>query len=58
MMRENGRPASEHAATLKSEIAEGLADIAAGRVREFDISAVIERGKALLAKVRAAGDRR
>jgi antitoxin ParD1/3/4 len=34
---------------LKQEIDKGLADIAEGRVKDFDASRVIERGRKLLA---------
>ena len=36
-------------AALQSEIDKGLADVAAGRVKEFDATRVIERGRKLLA---------
>lgn len=39
----------EELATLKAEIATGLADVAAGRVQDFDASRIIERGRTLLA---------
>lgn len=35
---------------LKADIDQGLADLAAGRVREFDAGRVIERGRKLLAR--------
>ncbi len=35
-------------AALKSDIDEGLADIANGRVKDFDIEQIIERGRKLL----------
>ena len=38
----------EHAA-LKTDIDKGLADVAAGRVRDFDADRIIERGRTLLA---------
>jgi antitoxin ParD1/3/4 len=34
---------------LKAEIDKGLADVAAGRVREFDAARIIARGRGLLA---------
>lgn len=36
-------------ATLKADIYEGLADIAAGRVKDFDPASIIEHGRKLLA---------
>jgi antitoxin ParD1/3/4 len=36
-------------AALKSDIDKGLADVAAGRVTEFDAARIIERGRKLLA---------
>ena len=36
-------------AALKSDIDKGLADVAAGRVRDFDATKIIERGRRLLA---------
>jgi antitoxin ParD1/3/4 len=36
-------------AALQAEIDKGLADVAAGRVKEFDATRVIERGRKLLA---------
>ncbi len=35
--------------TLKADIDKGLADIAAGRVKDFDADRIIERGRKLLA---------
>ena len=35
--------------TLQADIDQRLTDIAEGRVREFDVSHIIERGRALLA---------
>jgi antitoxin ParD1/3/4 len=32
-------------ATLKADIDSGLADVAAGRVKEFDTARIIERGR-------------
>ena len=34
---------------LKADIDKGLADVAAGRVKNFDADGIIERGRALLA---------
>jgi antitoxin ParD1/3/4 len=39
----------EELATLKADIDLGLADIAAGRVRDFDVDRIVERGRQLLA---------
>ena len=36
-------------AALKAEIDRGLADVAAGRVQDFDADRIIERGRKLLA---------
>ncbi len=36
-------------AALKTDIDKGLADVAAGRVRDFDADRIIERGRTLLA---------
>jgi antitoxin ParD1/3/4 len=36
-------------ASLKADIAEGLADVAAGRVKDFDADSIIARGRRLLA---------
>ena len=36
-------------AALKADIDKGLADVAAGRVRDFDAQSIIERGRKLLA---------
>jgi len=36
-------------AALKGDIDKGLADVAAGRVKEFDADAIIARGRKLLA---------
>ncbi len=36
-------------AALKADIDQGLADVAAGRVRDFDAGRIIERGRKLLA---------
>jgi antitoxin ParD1/3/4 len=42
-------------AALKADIDKGLADVAAGRVREFDTARIIERGRTLLAKRASSG---
>jgi antitoxin ParD1/3/4 len=34
---------------LRADINQGLADVAAGRVQDFDVAAIIERGRKLLA---------
>lgn len=36
-------------AALKAEIEKGLADVAAGRIKDFDSNRIIERGRKLLA---------
>lgn len=36
-------------ATLKADIDQGLSDVAAGRVQDFDATRIIERGRKLLA---------
>jgi antitoxin ParD1/3/4 len=36
-------------AALKAEIEKGLADVAAGRVKDFDVDSIIVRGRKLLA---------
>jgi antitoxin ParD1/3/4 len=36
-------------AALKSDIDKGLADVAAGRVNDFDTKKIVERGRKLLA---------
>ena len=36
-------------AALKAEIDRGLADVAAGRVQDFDADRIVERGRKLLA---------
>lgn len=35
--------------SLKADIAKGLADLAAGRVKDFDAAGIVERGRKLLA---------
>ncbi len=37
---------------LHADIATGLADVAAGRVKDFDASLIVERGREILAKRR------
>jgi antitoxin ParD1/3/4 len=39
----------EELASLKADIDLGLADIAAGRVRDFDVDRIVKRGRQLLA---------
>jgi antitoxin ParD1/3/4 len=39
----------QEVAALKADIERGLADLAEGRVRDFDADRIIERGKQLLA---------
>ena len=39
----------EELSALKADIDLGLADIAAGRVRDFDVDRIVERGRQLLA---------
>lgn len=39
----------EELAALKADIDKGLADVAAGRVEDFDRARIIERGRKLLA---------
>ena len=39
----------EELAALKADIASGLADVAAGRVKDFDPERIIARGRKLLA---------
>jgi antitoxin ParD1/3/4 len=36
-------------ASLKADIDKGLADVAAGRVKDFDAKQIVERGRKLLA---------
>ena len=40
---------SEKLAALKADIDKGLADVAAGRVSDFDVEKIKERGRQLLA---------
>lgn len=50
-MAEEFQPLDEQAAKLarlKAEIAQGVADIAAGRVRELDMDEIKRRGRAML----------
>jgi antitoxin ParD1/3/4 len=37
-------------AALKADIDKGLADVAAGRVKDFDSKKIVERGRKLLAR--------
>jgi antitoxin ParD1/3/4 len=37
-------------AALKADIDKGLADVAAGRVKDFDAKRIVERGRKLLAR--------
>jgi antitoxin ParD1/3/4 len=39
----------EEVEALKADIATGLADVASGRVKDFDVERIIERGRKLLA---------
>jgi antitoxin ParD1/3/4 len=39
----------EELALLKADIDAGIADVAAGRVKEFDAARIVERGRKLLA---------
>ena len=39
----------EELAALKADIDAGLADVAAGRVQDFDFARIVERGRKLLA---------
>jgi antitoxin ParD1/3/4 len=39
----------EELAALKADIDAGLADVAAGRVKDFDAARIVERGRKLLA---------
>jgi predicted transcriptional regulator len=45
--RAAGRSSQENAA-LKADIDKGLADLAAGRVKNFDLDRLIKRGRKLL----------
>ena len=38
-------------AHLKTDIEAGLADVAAGRVKDFDVTHIIERGRKLAARM-------
>ena len=40
---------------LKADIDQGLEDLAAGRVQDFDTARIIERGRTLLAKRSSSG---
>lgn len=39
----------EELASLKADIDVGIADVAAGRVKAFDLDSIVERGRKLLA---------
>jgi antitoxin ParD1/3/4 len=39
----------EELTALKADIATGLADVAAGRVKDFDVGKIVARGRKLLA---------
>ena len=41
--------------TLKADIDVGLADVAAGRVEDFDVSRIVEQGRRLLAGRSSSG---
>ncbi len=41
--------------SLKADIDEGLADVAAGRVKDFDTKKIVERGRKLLASRSSSG---
>jgi hypothetical protein len=41
-----------HRTELRADIATGLADVAAGRVKDFDAPLIVERGREILAKRR------
>jgi antitoxin ParD1/3/4 len=43
------RNCAESLAATKADIDKGLADIAAGRVKDFDADRIVERGRKLLA---------
>jgi antitoxin ParD1/3/4 len=45
----------EEIATLKADIDKGLADVAAGRLTEFNAERIVERGRTLLAARKACG---
>lgn len=44
---------SQELASLKADIDRGLADLAAGRVQDFDSNRIVERGRKLLASRRS-----
>ena len=48
--RKLGAESRKRLAVLKADIERGLADIKAGRVRDFDAGRIIERGRRLLAE--------
>jgi antitoxin ParD1/3/4 len=41
--------------SLKADIDKGLADVAAGRVKDFDTKKIVERGRKLLASRSSSG---
>lgn len=45
----------EEIAALKADIDKGLADVAAGRLTEFNADQIVERGRKLLAARRSSG---
>lgn len=47
-LRRSHRP--RPGATLEADIAIGMADVAAGRVTDFDTARIVERGRALSAR--------
>lgn len=52
-------PQSQELVALKGDIEEGLADVAAGRTKDFDLENIITRGRKLLAsRSDSAGQRR
>ncbi|MDJ0449111.1 hypothetical protein [Methylocystis sp. JR02] len=52
-------PQSQELVAVKGDIDEGLADVAAGRTKDFDLENIIVRGRKLLAsRSDSAGQRR
>ncbi|BDV33286.1 hypothetical protein [Methylocystis iwaonis] len=52
-------PQSQELVAVKGDIKEGLADVAAGRTKDFDLENIITRGRKLLAsRSDSAGQRR
>ena len=41
---------AQELAALRADIERGLADVAAGRVRDFDVDRIVERGRRLLGR--------